>query len=116
LTWLVFNANFALLACCSSKLVRFPPLLDLVSCSFCPSLGWVAFSWTPIPLAFQKFVCPSLLFFWFALTSFGFQLGSFDFAIRSTHGAFPSWNGWGCGGVVSSLIFLLKFFWRANFS
>ncbi len=104
LSWPIFNTNSTLLACSSSKLVRFPLVLDLVSYSFCTSLGWATLSWTPILLALQKFVCHSLLFFWFVLTLFGFWLGSFDFAVRLAHGTFPSWNRW-----ASSLVFLLSF-------
>lgn len=110
LTWHVFNTNYVLITCCSSKLVRFPPTFDLVSYSFCTPLGWATFSWTPDPLALQKFVCHSLLFLCFVLTLFGFRLGGFNFAIRSAHGAFLSWTRWGYGGVASSLVFLLSFF------
>ncbi len=111
LSWHVFNTNSVLITCCSSKLVRFPPIFDLVSYSFCTSLGCATFSWTLVPLALQKFVCHSLLFLWFVLTLFGFRLGSFNFAVRSAHG-----GRWGYGGGASSLVFLLSFFQRTSFS
>jgi hypothetical protein len=65
---------------------------------------------------FQKIFGARYYVLWFALNLFGFQLGSFDFARSSTHGAFPSWNGRGYGGVTLSLVFLLKLFWKENFS
>jgi hypothetical protein len=46
LPWPIFNTSYVLLACCSSKLVRFPPVLDLVSRSLCTFLRWATFSWT----------------------------------------------------------------------